>query len=85
MTSWIEAIVCFDILSYDFLSVSGNFVCVVTNLETSQWRHEAATVNGLINHYRISLFTIDTAAAVFVNISQPVHRKQTDAHEHHPP
>jgi len=31
-------------------------VCVVTNLDTSQWKHEAATVNGLINHYRIFLF-----------------------------
>ena len=60
------------------------FLCVVTNLDTSQWKHEEATVNGLINHYRIFLFAIDTVAAVFVNISQPVHRKQTEAHERHP-
>ena len=84
MKSWIEAIVCFDILSQDFLSESGNFLCVVTNLDTSQWKHEVATVNGLINHYRIFLFAIDTVAAVFVNTSQPVHRMLTDAHEGQP-
>jgi hypothetical protein len=86
MTSWIEAIVCVDILSQDFLSESGNFFLFVCCNKLRYVTMEARSGNSKWSHKSLQnlLLAIDTVAAVFVNISQPVHRKQRDAHERQP-